>query len=97
MKDFSRRQFLKHIGAAAGWLLTSRGVLSLPVFSDDSQPFEMLVIGDSMISAQGLQEKNKFYHLVKEWLQQEVFGTSRQVNLKVKAHSGSRIYSIIPK
>ncbi len=92
MKDFSRRQFLKHIGAAAGLLLTSRGVLSLPVFSDDSQPFEMLVIGDSMISAQGLQEKNKFYYLVKEWLQQEVFGTLRQVNLKVKAHSGSRIY-----
>jgi len=92
MKDFSRRQFLKHIGgAAAGLLLTSRSVLSLSDFSNNSQPFEMLVVGDSLISAQGLKEENKFYYLVKEWLQNEVFGASRQVNLKVKAHSGSRI------
>lgn len=94
MRDFSRRQFLKQIGAVAGLLLTTRSVLSLPdlSFSDDSRPFEMLVVGDSLISAQGLREKNKFYYLVKEWLQTEVFGASRLVNLKVKAHSGSRIY-----
>jgi len=93
MKDFSRRQFLKQLGAAAGLFLASRSVLSFPkfVFSNDSEAFEMLVVGDSHISGQGLQEKNKFYYLVKEWLQREVFGASRQVNLKVKAHSGSRI------
>lgn len=94
MKEFSRRQFLRQLGATAGLLLTSRGVLSMPnlKLSNNSRPFEMLVIGDSLISAQGLNEKNKFYYLVKEWLQQEVFGSSRQVNLKVKAHSGSRIF-----
>jgi len=94
MKEYSRRQFIRHLGAVAGLFLTSRNVLSLPnfAFSDDLSPFEMLVVGDSLISAQGLREKNKFYCLVKEWLQDEVFGASRQVNLKVKAHSGSRIY-----
>jgi len=93
MKDYSRRQFLKHIGASAAFLLASRNVLSLPnnFFSANSQPFEMLVVGDSHISGQGLQPENKFYYLVKEWIQREVFGASRQVNLKVKAHSGSRI------
>ena len=51
----------------------------------------MLVVGDSHISGQGLRENNKFYYLVKEWLQRDVFGASRQVNMKVKAHSGARI------
>jgi len=93
MKEYSRRQFLKHIGTSTAFLLTSRIVLSFPnnFFSADSPPFEMLVVGDSHVSGQGLQEKNKFYYLVKEWLQREVFGTLRKVNLKVKAHSGSRI------
>jgi hypothetical protein len=48
----------------------------------------MLVVGDSLISAQGLREQNKFYYLVKDWLQADVFGASRRVNLKVKAHVG---------
>jgi len=94
MEEYSRRQFLKQLGAAAGLFLLSRSVLSLPNFdfSGDSKTFEMLVVGDSHISGQGLQEKNKFYYLVKEWLQTDIFGESRKVNLKVKAHSGSRIY-----
>lgn len=93
MKEVSRRQFLKQLGAATGLFLASRSVLSLPkfVFSNDSEAFEMLVVGDSHISGQGLQDKHKFYSLTKEWLQAEVFGENRQVNLKVKAHSGSRI------
>lgn len=63
MKDFSRRQFLKQLGAAAGLFLASRSVLSLPkfVFSNESETFEMLVVGDSHISGQGLQQKNKFF------------------------------------
>ena len=93
MGEYSRRQFLKQLGTAAGLFLLSRSVLSLPKFnfSDESQTFEMLVVGDSHISGQGLKAENKFYYLVKEWLQRDVFGESRQVNLKVKAHSGSRI------
>jgi hypothetical protein len=67
MGEYSRRQILKHIGASAAFLLMSRNVLSLPnnFFSADSQPFEMLVVGDSHVSGQGLLEKNKFYYLVK--------------------------------
>lgn len=93
MKNFSRRQFIKQLGAAAGLFLASRSVLSLPkfVFSDDSKNFEMLVVGDSIISGQGLREKNKSYYLVKQWLEREIFGENRKVSLKVKAHSGARI------
>src|SRR5688572_7111090 len=93
MKDMSRRNFLKYFGTAASLFLASRSSLALPKFdfADDSKTFEMLVVGDSHISGQGLQEKNKFYYLVRQWLQNEVFGESRKVNLRVKAHSGSRI------
>ena len=93
MNAYSRREFIKGLGASAAMLLASHSILSLPKFgfSDDSKTFEMLVVGDSHISGQGLQEKNKFYYLVFQWLQTEVFGTERTVNLKVKAHSGSRI------
>lgn len=94
MEEFSRRHFLKQLGAAAGLFLLSRSVPALAKFdfSSDSKTFEMLVVGDSHISGQGLQEKNKFYSLVKEWIQRDIFGEARTVNLKVKAHSGSRIY-----
>ncbi len=56
----------------------------------------MLVIGDSHISGQGLREQNRFYNIVKEGLQNEVFGATRRVELTVKAHAGSRI-TIHPK
>ena len=93
MINVSRRKFLEQIGAAAGLLLMGRSGLSFPnlFLSDSSKPFEMLVVGDSHISGQGLRENDKFYYLVKEWLRRDVFGASRQVNLKVKAHSGARI------
>jgi hypothetical protein len=93
MKAYSRRQFIKQLGAGGALLFASRGLFALPkiVFSGNDETFEMLVVGDSHISGQGLQEKNKFYNLVRQWLQEEVFGAAGQVNLKVKAHSGSRI------
>ena len=93
MKAYSRREFIKGLGTSAVVLLASRSILSLPksFFGNDSETFEMLVVGDSHISGQGLQEKNKFYYLVWQWLQTDVFGARRAVNLKVKAHSGSRI------
>lgn len=61
------------------------------VFSQELRPYEILVVGDSHISGQGLKEQNKFYFIVTEWIQNDVFGTARKVNLKVKAHAGSRI------
>lgn len=93
MNNLTRRKFLEQVGAAAGLLLATRGAMSFPnlSFLENAKPFEMLVVGDSHISGQGLNEKNKFYYLVKEWLQRDVFGASKKVNLKVKAHSGARI------
>ena len=58
-------------------------------FAQQSRPFEMLVVGDSLVWGQGLEEKDKFYTLVAEWLRSEAFRGPREVNLKVKAHSGS--------
>ncbi len=55
------------------------------------KPFEILVVGDSHISGQGLKNENKFYSLVRDWIQTDLFGDSRKVNLKVKSHAGSRI------
>jgi hypothetical protein len=85
-------QFLKRASLLV-FFLTGVGTLSSPVstFGQDLPPYEMLVVGDSHVSGQGLRQQNKFYFLVKEWLQNEVFGATRTVNLKVKAHAGSRI------
>lgn len=90
MTNYSRRQFLKQLGAIAGLLFAERTVF--PFIPQDNSDFEMLVVGDSFIWGQGLREEDKFYYLIKEWLQREVFNNQRNVNLKVKAHSGSRIY-----
>lgn len=66
----------------------------LPAQSE--QPYRILVVGDSHISGQGLRDENRFYDIVKETLQNEDFGAARRVELKVKAHAGSRI-TIHPK
>jgi len=58
--------------------------------AQDAPDFNMLVVGDSHIGGQGLKEDHKFYSLVRNWLKRE-FGASRNVNMKVKAHGGSRL------
>ena len=90
MNEFSRRHFLGQVGAAAATLLAARNRSSAQILTRD-RPFEMLVVGDSHMSGQGLREENKFYYLVKEWLRTEVFDATREVRLNVKAHSGARI------
>jgi hypothetical protein len=55
------------------------------------RPYELLVVGDSLVWGQGLEEKDKFYTLTHDWLRTGAFGGSRDVNLKVKAHSGSTV------
>ncbi len=93
MNQISRRYFLRQFGAAATVLAVGRSALPGhwgPTASGD-RPFEMLVVGDSHISGQGLLKENKTYYLVKEWLESDCFRNSRPVNLVVKAHSGSRI------
>src|SRR5687768_4474196 len=93
MTNFSRRDFLKTFGAFAGMALTGRNVFSSPGWLSDenSEAFKFLVVGDSLVWGQGLQEEDKLYFLTKNWLKEEVFSGNRQVKLKVKAHSGARI------
>lgn len=83
MSEFSRRQFLKQLGLFATTLALSPNILA------NSDAFEMLVVGDSLIWGQGLNEKDKFYSLVRNWLETQV---KREVKLKVKAHSGATIF-----
>lgn len=94
MALYSRRRFLKQIGAAAAFVFTSQSVLSFPRFwfVGGIEDFEMLVIGDSLVGGQGLKEEYKFYTLTKNWLETEFFKGNRKVSLKIKAHSGSKIY-----
>lgn len=86
MSKLSRRQFLKSLGAIATLFVTDRRGFS---FAQNAKEFEMLVVGDSLIWGQGLEEKDKFYTLTKNWLQKEL---KKEVNLKVKAHSGATIF-----
>jgi hypothetical protein len=90
---YSRRQFLQHLGSAAGFLLTVKTGLaqSVPATPAVSSEYEMLVVGDSLIWGQGLKEENKSYSLVKKWLETEVFAGKRRVNLNLKAHSGASL------
>ncbi|MET0754330.1 MAG: hypothetical protein ABWZ66_13190 [Pyrinomonadaceae bacterium] len=91
MKKYSRRRFLEQIGAFAAFALAGRNAFSSGLFDESGENFDFLVVGDSLVWGQGLREEHKFYHLTKEWLQAEVFKNERQVNLKVKAHSGASI------
>jgi hypothetical protein len=93
MSIYSRRQFLKTLGAASAVFLAGRAGGGLPVLagSNDTKPFEMLVLGDSIASGHGLEEKDKFYTLAKNWLGEEIFKGARGVNVKVKAHSGTTL------
>lgn len=87
----SRRQFLKVLGSAAIVSAVPR-LPFLPVAKAADRPFNLLVVGDSLIAGQGLREENRFYHIVGKWIEQEMLPDGRIVNLKSKSHSGSRIY-----
>jgi len=83
----NRRDFLKLLGAAAGAAFAP--LRSWPALAEE--PFRFLVIGDSLIWGQGLLEKDKFYSLTADWLRTQAWGRPREVDVKVKAHSGSTI------
>ncbi len=87
MKDLSRRQFLAQLVALPSVALAARGAFA----GSQDAPFEFLVVGDSLVWGQGLEEKDKFYTLTKNWLEAEAFGQTVPVNLKVLAHSGSTL------
>jgi hypothetical protein len=79
------------MGVWAGIGLAARRASSVSLAADRAAPFELLVVGDSLVWGQGLVEEQKFYYLTKQWLEREVFQNTRRVNLKVKAHSGASI------
>lgn len=92
MTRYSRRRFLRQLSASAGLLLLSRNSFPFDFSRSEKDIFEMLVVGDSFIWGQGLRERDKFYYLVREWLEKEIFDGKSKVKLKVKAHSGAQIY-----
>lgn len=89
MSDLNRRNFLKALAGTAAFAIVGRGRILAELNAD--RPYELLVVGDSLIFGQGLEEKDKFYTLTADWLRREAFGQPREVNLKVKAHSGGTL------
>lgn len=86
MTDLNRRQFAKLIFGAPAILAAGRRV-----FAGTDAGFRFLVVGDSLVWGQGLEEKDKFYTLTRNWLATEAFGAPFDVDLKVKAHSGATL------
>lgn len=89
MRSPSRREFL-----SSAICLSLTSLLPRRIFPSDaknSRDLQLLVVGDSLIWGQGLEEKDKFYTLVKNWLETEAFGSPRNVSMKLKAHSGSTL------
>lgn len=87
-RNITRREFLTSLGAI-GVVIGFRDV-GVGLARRKSR-FEMLVVGDSLIWGQGLREEQKFYHLTRQWIADELMGSGGEVNLNVKAHSGSTI------
>src|SRR5262245_59563436 len=61
------------------------------LFAQSARPFDLLVVGDSLIWGQGLPEKDKIFTHVANWLREGAFGRAQKVDVKVKAHSGSTL------
>jgi hypothetical protein len=76
---------------AAFALLAAFVASSTQHFGQSAKPFELLVVGDSLIWGQGLEEKDKIYTHVANWLRDGGLNGARRVSVKVKAHSGSTV------
>lgn len=94
MKNFSRRNFLiGGLGAAGSAAIA--GSLGLRILAQPvgNRPFEMLVLGDSVMWGQGLETKVKAYYRMYDWLKKDVFAGKRTVNEPLlEAHSGATIF-----
>ena len=84
----TRREFVIGVSAAAASLFISRASFPLDA---GSRPFDILVIGDSLVWGQGLNEEQKFYRIIKEWIRDDVWADEGRVRVNVKAHSGATI------
>lgn len=85
MLKLDRRAFLKALTVSATGVIFGGRRTAL---ANDEREFEILVVGDSLIWGQGLEEKDKFYTHTAEWLRKTL---ARPVNVNVKAHSGSTL------
>lgn len=85
----SRREFLLGLGAMAGYCLFGRTRYGLAAAN---RSFRMLVVGDSLISGQGLNEADKFFTLTGNWLAEDFFSGKRAIDIKNLSHSGARLF-----
>ncbi len=93
MKPFSH--FMKHpLVAVVAIILILSSVISgqspAPLTPDKpaARQLNMLVLGDSIMWGQGLNEQNKAWYRVKSWLKEN---TSRDVRENIEAHSGALV------
>ena len=96
-KITNRREFFSiSLGSAAVALLgraAAKAESAILRVARDAPPFEMVVLGDSIMWGQGLPEEQKFYYLVGKWIESEAFGNRRKVGQPiVEAHSGATIF-----
>ena len=73
--------------SASSWPSLTKHVL-LPPNGQRDDAFHMVVIGDSIAWGNGLNDENKYYYLVADWLQKKL---NRTVECAVYAHSGATI------
>lgn len=92
MRHIDRRTFLGRSAKAAAVAPLLLGLRPFASASAQERPFEMLVLGDSVMWGQGLREEEKHYTKVRDALEREV--VCRKVNLRVLAHSEA---TILPK
>jgi hypothetical protein len=85
----SKRNCLRNAFAAA--FVSTLVFCPASLLAQSAKPFELLVVGDSLIWGQGLPEKDKIFTHVANWLRDGGLGGARKVNVTVKAHSGSTL------
>jgi hypothetical protein len=72
-------------------------IMVLFVFSQSisiaSEPFHMVVIGDSIAWGAGIEEDLKYYSLVRDWIAQEKDIPSESIELQVLAHTGATLFT----
>src|SRR5215204_2349336 len=88
MAAISRRSFLTSSTIALTSSLLVRG---LPLSGEATDPFQMLVVGDSVMWGQGLLGSKKYWYLTQRWLETDVFRGRRKVDAHIEAHSGATI------
>jgi lysophospholipase L1-like esterase len=79
--------------STSSWPSLTKHVL-LPPDGSKADAFHMVVIGDSVAWGNGLNDPDKYYYIVADWLQKKL---NRPVDVAVYAHSGATISGEIGK